>query len=139
VLKVAPQALWLELIHRPQRLINASGEEMPLEELKGRQIAAFCGIGNPAGFRHALASIGAQVAAWRELPDHCSYDDRMLGRLEDWLRIAAGSHVVCTRKDLVKIPHATLAGKQLWALAIGLEIVRGQEELERLLANHLPG
>lgn len=129
----APQAAWLELIHQPRRFVAANGDELPLDALRGQEIAAFCGIGNPAGFRHALASTGANIIAWQELPDHCHYNPQVLGRLESWLQTATCTHAICTRKDLVKIPRAALGGKGLWALEIGAAIIHGQETLEQLL------
>ena len=51
-----------------------------------------------------------------------------------WLDLLDVECAVCTRKDLVKIPREKLAGKRLWALDIELEIVRGRERMEGLLA-----
>ena len=56
----------------------------PLESLRGRPVAAFCGVGNPAGFRHTLSSCGYQLAGFREFPDHHAYTPHRLegpGRL----------------------------------------------------------
>ncbi len=133
VFRIAPQAQWLELVHRPTRWISATGEQLPLAALGGETIAAFCGIGNPAGFRRTLATLDIQPAQWLELPDHCAYDRRTMQRMERWLATSTTTCVVCTRKDLVKIPQRELAGRQLWALAIDLEIVAGRHDLEALL------
>ena len=135
----APQAVWIELVHKPTALVSHTGERTDLSALHGVRVAAFCGIGNPEGFRHTLASCGLDVAALREFPDHCSYSDAELDRLEQWLHDKAPiSAVVCTRKDLVKIPREWLAGLPLWAVEIGLEITVGQAELERRLASLMP-
>jgi tetraacyldisaccharide 4'-kinase len=129
----APRAVWLELTHRPTRLISAHGELLELATLRGEHIAAFCGIGNPAGFRHTLSSCGLDIAGWLELPDHCPYGERELAQVAKWLAAIDVEYVVCTRKDLVKIPRDKLAGKRLWALDIELEIARGRDEFESLL------
>jgi tetraacyldisaccharide 4'-kinase len=134
VLELAPHCLWLELIHRPKRWVGADGQTLPLEALRGEPVAAFCGIGNPAGFRQTLGGLGIRPIGWQELPDHCSYDQRLLRRLAEWLTETRAEYALCTRKDLVKIPQSDLGGKPLWALEIGLEIVRGQTQLEQLLA-----
>jgi tetraacyldisaccharide 4'-kinase len=128
----APNAAWLELVHRPVGLVSG-GTTTELAALRGQRVAAFCGIGNPSGFRHTLAACGLQVMAWLELPDHCPYGQLELARVIRWLELLDVEHVICTRKDLVKIPHSELAGKQLWALNIDVEIVRGQAELEAAL------
>src|SRR5207253_2114453 len=76
--RLAPQAIWMEITHRPARLISASSAAIPLTALKNQPVAAFCGIGNPAGFRHTLTSCGLKITGQLELPDHCSYDGRRL-------------------------------------------------------------
>ena len=135
VRSLAPQSLWLELAHQPTSFVSHGGSRDALENWRGRRVAAFCGIGNPAGFRHTLANCGLEVAAVRELPDHFAYPPRAIADLETWLRgqsdIAAA---VCTRKDLVKLPRETLGGLPLVALEIELAITVGQEQLEAKLA-----
>jgi tetraacyldisaccharide 4'-kinase len=112
--------------------LAATGEEAPLAPLSGRAIAAFCGLGNPAGFRRTLESCGLKVAAWREFPDHHVYTPTDCRSLADWVsgqpEIGA---VVCTHKDLVKVSAADIGGKPLWALSIELAILSGREELEQ--------
>jgi len=133
VRRIAPQVAWLELAHRATALRSFSGDSLPLDRPTRKPIAAFCGIGNPAGFRHTLESCGLNIAAWREFSDHCPYDDRTMTDVEQWLQPLDIDHVICTRKDLVKIPRVELAGKRLWALDIELEVVCGREELEAIL------
>ena len=132
--QLAPRAAWLELIHRACGFVTAAGEAIPLAALQGERVAAFCGIGNPAGFRHTLESSGLIIGDLLELGDHCPYGEQELAQIRQWLSTQTVQHVICTRKDLVKIPHAELAGKRLLALDIALEITRGQAELEALLA-----
>ena len=79
-LRKRPGAKWPT---RPAELVNARGETQPLDVLAGQRVAAFCGIGNPAGFRHTLAATGCELVAWREFPDHHAYtaaDQSELGR-----------------------------------------------------------
>jgi tetraacyldisaccharide 4'-kinase len=134
----APGAQWIELVHEPARLVAADGRSMAIDGLCGQRIAAFCGIGNPAGFRHTLQRCGLEIAGWFELPDHCAYQARHLDQLQQWLASLDVQQVICTRKDLVKIPRDELNGKPLWALDVELEIVRGQAELEALLQQIAP-
>lgn len=129
----APRAIWLELVHRPQSLVAFDGHVVEFAELHGKRIAAFCGIGNPAGFRHTLASCGLTAVELFELPDHCLYSAAEMLRLSQWLEPRDVTHVVCTRKDLVKIPRDTIAGKKLLAVDVRLEITVGRDELENLL------
>lgn len=133
VQQLAPNALWLEMTHQPVGLVDRSENRTPLESLSGKTIAAFCGIGNPDGFRHTLAACGLSVAAFRALPDHFAYPRGELAKLENWVSGGDVAAVVCTRKDLVKIPLDRLGGRRLLALEIRLEITAGREGLEGLL------
>lgn len=128
-----PDAVWLELSHAPRRLQNADGDSKPLELLRGKRLLAFCGIGNPAGFRHALASCGYEVVDFREFPDHHAYVPADIAQIDRWAEQALADAVICTHKDLVKVQQASLASRPLWALAIGLEILSGRDEFERRL------
>ena len=134
VAELAPAALWIELVHQPRGLINSSGSRVELSEIHGQRIAAFCGIGNPAGFRHTLSQCGVEVAAMREFPDHCSYLATVMRELEAWLlnvyKNAGITAILCTRKDLVKIPREKLAGLPLLAVDVELEVTRGRAEFE---------
>lgn len=131
---IAPQAAWCELAHAASGLINASGEQQPLEFLAGRRLAAFCGIGNPAGFRHTLTGTGSEVVAWREFPDHHAYTPAELTALSVMARNANAEALVCTQKDLVKLRQDELNTVPLWAIAIEMQFLSGQEAFEAKVA-----
>ena len=65
VQRFAPAALWIECNHAPRELQSAAGATAALETLAGKPVAAFCGIGNPEGFRRTLDHCAVQVAALR--------------------------------------------------------------------------
>jgi tetraacyldisaccharide 4'-kinase len=138
---LAPHAVWLELAHQPTGLASHGGHAQSLDAWRGRKVAAFAGIGNPAGFRHTLTSCGLELAAFRELPDHCAYSPGEIDSLERWLRKARAetgvAAAICTRKDLVKLPRDSLGGLPLVALDVRLQFLAGQERLEDLLAEIL--
>jgi tetraacyldisaccharide 4'-kinase len=133
--RLAPDALWLETTHAAQTLVSADGSQTPLGWLSGKPVAALCGIGNPAGFRHTLAACGYPVAGFREFPDHHPYTPADVETLAAWVRALGVAAAVCTCKDLVKLGGRTeLGGVPLWALSIGLEFRAGQAEFEGRLA-----
>lgn len=135
VQKLAPQAAWLELVHQPVALIEHTGQSEPLSEWQSKKIAAFAGIGNPSGFEHTLATCGLNVAAFRALADHQEYTPAVVESLVAWLSSTKEIEAaICTHKDLVKLPQATLGDVQLRALQIALQITRGEQELTTLLA-----
>ncbi len=134
----APAAVWAETIHAPRALRNASGTERPLASLAEKRVAAFCGVGNPAGFRRTLEISGYEVIAFREFADHYRYARADVEGLIAWARELDVAAVLCTHKDLVKLAVDQLGNRPLWAVTIALEFLRGAEALEAKLAEVLP-
>jgi tetraacyldisaccharide 4'-kinase len=134
--RYAPETVWVEMRHRPRVLLAADGHEEDLSVLQDANVAAFCGIGNPLGFRRTLESCGARIVAFREFPDHHAYTRSDVESLAAW---SAGqvnaAPVVCTHKDLVKIGELALGDRSLRAVVIGVELLAGEEKFAALLEN----
>jgi tetraacyldisaccharide 4'-kinase len=131
--------VWAEADHRPVGLRTASGGTRSLDELRGRRVFAFAGIGNPAAFRATLVAHGAEVAAFRPLPDHHAYAAADLESLAREAAAARAELAVTTLKDLVKIRRATLDGLPLAALEIALAVPGGGEALEGVILQAVGG
>ncbi len=134
VAELAPHATWVESIQRPHCLISTDGSQGPIDSLAGRPVAAFCGLGNPDGFRRTLQQCGLDAVRFRAFPDHHAYTSADCRQLAKW----AGTHpavtaLVCTHKDLVKVAQFPWDGLPLWALSIQATITRGQDDLEQRL------
>lgn len=119
--------------HAPQSLCNLDQTES-LVSLQGRKVAAFCGIGNPAGFWRTLTDLGCTLIEHRDLPDHFAYPREAVVELQEWARkLPDDCWLITTQKDWVKLRVNELGGKPLWALPIALEITHGQAELQSAL------
>ena len=134
VTPLSPAAIWIELKHQPTGLLDSENGQIDLSFVRGKRVAAFCGIGNPPGFQHTLNQCGVEVAGSREFPDHSAYAPMELRELEVWVSRQRGiAAILCTHKDLVKIPRKELAGVPLLAVDVELAIVKGREEFEQRL------
>lgn len=129
----APQITWAECRHAPRTLLACDGKQVPLNSLQGSRIVAFCGIGNPGGFRRTLEQSGCKLIDWREFPDHHLYNRADIDELARWAQLNQATVLLCTHKDLVKLNVAALGDIPLWAVQIELEFVSGQESLETRL------
>lgn len=130
----APDALLVEMAHRPRALLSSTGETTCLSALQGRRIAAFCGLGNPRGFRETLARCGVELADFREFPDHFAYRESDVRQLTEWVSRLDVDLVVCTMKDFVKLRLPALGSCPLRALTIGVEFLSGQRAFESRLS-----
>jgi tetraacyldisaccharide 4'-kinase len=131
--------VWAEAAHAPRRLRTAAGEHLPLDSLRGRRVAAFCGIGNPAAFRLALESLGADPVDFATYPDHHAYSVGDTAALASRATAARADLVVTTLKDLVKIRSESLGAIPLAALEIAIEFRAGEAGLEALVKRALGG
>ncbi len=138
VQQLAPEAEWAEVVYEPQGLVSASGEIQSIALYRRQNVAAFCGIGNPAAFRLTLEECGFRVIAFQEFPDHHFYRAEELRRLADWANRLDVSAVICTPKDLVKIASNYLGERPLWALQTKVAFVLGEEALEKRLVALCP-
>ncbi|MBS0262032.1 MAG: tetraacyldisaccharide 4'-kinase [Planctomycetes bacterium] len=115
------------------RLVNSAGGTCALDECRRRAVTAFCGIGNPQAFRQTLAGLGFEIPDMREYPDHHRYSAADLEALDHWAGRSAGEIVLCTQKDLVKIPRSTIGNRPLWAIEIGTQIIAGADLVDQYL------
>ncbi len=115
---------------QPTRLINSGGEVRPLDDLSRRRVAAFCGIGNPAGFRRTLTSCGIAVPddRFRVYPDHYLYQQADLVELGRWAKSVHAEWLITTQKDLVKIPLGAIDDVPFWAVEISLAFDHPESE-----------
>ena len=128
-----PDVTWVEASHAPQSLLAASGAQASLESLRGQKVAAFCGIGNPAGFRHTIAACGYELVELREFPDHHLYTREDVDSLTKWAEQLPVAAVLCTCKDLVKLRVPRIGKHPLWAVSVGMQLLAGEEALRAKL------
>ena len=128
---------WAFARHAPLDLMDASGESFSLAETQDRKVAAFCGIGNPEGFRRTLGGLDVELIDFRAFPDHHAYQASDVASLAEWCRTLGVDLALTTQKDLVKLRVSSLGGVALRALRIGLEVMDGSETLEQALSEAL--
>jgi tetraacyldisaccharide 4'-kinase len=139
IARLAPGVAVVETTHRPIELVNSAGAQQPLETLQGRNVAGFCGLGNPAAFRRTLLDLAANVIAFRAYPDHHAYNLADVEQLRSWARsLPDDTLLLTTQKDLVKLRVLQLGGRPLWAVRIRLAFRAGQEILEEQLLRSAP-
>lgn len=121
----------------PQRLINSLGEKKAPVDVTAIKAGAFCGIGNPEGFRRTLQDLGID-AELRTFPDHHHYTRSDLDHLAEWQRDLGATALLTTMKDLVKIPEDHRLAPFIWAVEIAPEFLAGEEHLLRRLEAWIP-
>lgn len=121
-----PHAEIIECAHRPQYLQRVgNGERRPLEDLRGRRIAAFSGIATPESFERFLREGGAQLVHVSRFLDHYRFTSEDLREIYAGAAKAGAEFIVTTEKDAVRIAAADVGTLPLYYLRLEIEILRG--------------
>lgn len=157
VQRVNPATTVVELAFAPAGLVDKVGTQHPVDDVGAATspdsasgsisagtsgdsprpesgALAFCGIGNPDGFRKTLATAGITVLDLVEFPDHHHYERSDLQQLTDSARKMSATSLVTTVKDLVKIEPEWAGSIPLLALNIKAEVTSGRQALDEALA-----
>lgn len=138
--KHAANAVWAEVVHAPQALLEWPDKERSLESIVGKKVALVSAIGNPEAFAGTMKRCGAEVVGTKALPDHDRYSRETVVSLESWLKSFEDPSIelVCTHKDLVKLQTDRLAGHRVSALLIEIRFTSGENELREAINAALP-
>jgi tetraacyldisaccharide 4'-kinase len=79
------------------KIFDLQGCEIP--SIRGWKVGIFCGIARPLRFKKTVESLGAEVIAEVYFADHAPPDLRKLPKV---------NALICTEKDLVKLPPTDL-------------------------------
>lgn len=123
----------VEIAFKPTRLVDVQWKAHSLESIRGKQVLAFCGIGNPSGFRRTVDALTAGSGAFQAFPDHHHYGASDLRKLEELASASSADMVLTTQKDLVKIGPDDWHGPPLLAVEIGAAFLSGLDLLEARL------
>jgi tetraacyldisaccharide 4'-kinase len=127
----------VEIAFTPQRLVGLDGQIQRLEDLSAQRALAFCGIGNPHGFRKTLTTLSIPNE-FQAYPDHYHYRSEDFDKLASVARSCSAEIALTTLKDLVKIPPHLWKGPPLFAVEIGVEFLSGQNLLTERLRQVIP-
>jgi tetraacyldisaccharide 4'-kinase len=83
-------------------VLRAFVEAQWIDDLKGKSVVAFAGIGRPEKFFQSLRDMGAELAQARPFSDHHMYTASEIARLKACAR-DAGAELMTTEKDFVRL------------------------------------
>ncbi len=134
--RLCPNAVIAHSVHESQAWLDGylPGEPLELSDRPEGPVAAFCGIGNPDGFRASLERMGLKVQGFKSFPDHHCYTAADVSALEAWAEsFPEGTWIATTQKDLVKLRVGELGSRKLLALRIGVKLTHGRDRFLALI------
>jgi tetraacyldisaccharide 4'-kinase len=117
-----------------------------IEELKGKKIFAFCGIGNPDAFIKTIKGLGANLVGAKIYDDHYHYNEKDIEDIRTKAKELKAELVLTTQKDWSKIVgnfRIEICDFQssipFAYLKIELKFVSGEDKIIRLIEDALAG
>jgi len=114
--------------HKPLRIIDETGQQLPVQAINGKRVCAFCGIGNTDSFFRLLDRLGAKVSTKLRFRDHVHYTPAVLERISNASRSADAELLITTSKDRVKIEGILSLPLPLWTLEVEIEFDQNDEK-----------
>ncbi len=129
-----PGAVQIRSEFRPVALRELpDGQQLSLEWLRDRPVAAFSGIGNPAALECSLADLGVRLSDRLHFPDHHPYTRQDVDRIEERARERNAQAILTTEKDAVRLEHIDRRTIPFLALMVRIEITAGAEKFWRII------
>src|SRR5215217_3796663 len=127
----------IECAHKPLYLQNVfTGDQLPLEALRGAFIGSLCAIAAPESFEGALTKLGAHVDLAKRYIDHHYYTEaELISFVKRCIRRDL-EMIVTTEKDSVRMPRLPEAELKvpIYFLRVEIEILSGHETWQHCVA-----
>ncbi|GAI48602.1 unnamed protein product, partial [marine sediment metagenome] len=140
--RINPDMIIAKSIHKPICAKSMVGKEISIEELKGKKIFAFCGIGNPDAFLDTIKGLGANLVGSKVYNDHYRYGDECLVDIYEQARQLKADLILTTQKDWFSAQYAirnTQYEIPFAYLAVELKFTAGGDKLKELIEDALAG
>lgn len=125
----------IECAHKPLHLQDVfTGEQLPLEKLRGTYIGSLSGIAQPESFEDGLRKLGAQIELSKQYADHHRYSEVELQSFINRCLRRDLAMIVTTEKDAVRFPRLLKPEVPIYFLRVEIEILSGHESWEHCVA-----
>ncbi len=133
--KINPDIVFASAVHKPMGIKLIKDKQMPLNELAGRKIYAFCGIGNPDSFFQTLSQMAFNIVGTKVYNDHHKYTESDIAAIYEDAKYKQAQFILTTHKDWIKTALLSIDKFEIpfAALMIELEFIDGQEKIISLI------
>lgn len=132
---INPDMIIAKSIHSPVCAKTINNQEITIEQLRGRKIFAFCGIGNPDAFLNTIKSTGANLIGSKIYNDHYYYTDSDINDIHDRANRLEADLILTTQKDWTRTTLLSSTKKDIpfAYLAVELKFISGEDKITHLI------
>ncbi len=132
--KYSPDSPLFTSGYRATGVLAPLGEKLPVSWLHGRDMYAFCGIGEPESFRDFLVHLGVRLRGFKQYGDHHRFSGADLNHLRKEAHMSGAPWIITTEKDIIRLQGQAVPDN-LYTLAI--EFVIDEAFYDELFLNQL--
>jgi tetraacyldisaccharide 4'-kinase len=124
-----------ECRHTPRHLQDVfTGEQKPLEFLRGLKVAALSGIAAPRGFEESIQRLGGELVFRKRFADHHRYTQQEILDMINTSRDRGADAILTTEKDAVRFPKIERRDVPVYFLRVEIELLSGEESFNDLIS-----
>ena len=129
IARLNPSAGIIECIHHPLYLEDVfTGEQVQLDYLKGRKVAAFSGIAQPESFENSLVALGAELVYSKRFADHHRFTQQEVLNAVNRSKKRQATAIITTQKDAVRFPKIDRRDLPICFMRVEIKIVTGAKD-----------
>jgi tetraacyldisaccharide 4'-kinase len=133
ILAINPDITLARTVHLPTSARLANGEEITINELAGKKVFVFCGIGNPDAFLAQLDDLKLNITGHRVFNDHHQYIQEDITDICEEARYLKADILLTTQKDWVKIAPLKLLEMPFAYLVVKLSFLSQEDKILTLV------
>ncbi|OGW81143.1 MAG: tetraacyldisaccharide 4'-kinase [Omnitrophica bacterium RIFCSPLOWO2_12_FULL_44_17] len=130
-----PPVEFAEACHEPVCFYRADSphKQIPLDQLEGKRMTVFSGIGMPRSFQMILNRIGVKSVRNFEFDDHHMFLSRELEDIRKEKSLSRSEGSITTEKDYFRCPGRITQILNPYILKIHMRLISGEEEFQTRL------
>ncbi len=138
--KINPDLIIAQAIHKPVYAV-CEKKQISLDELKNKNIFAFCGIANPEAFLKTIGLIGANITGSKIYDDHHNYTWEDINEIYQDAAQCSAQIILTTEKDYNKISQPKSGTGDLFMayLAVRMQFSEGEDRIKELIERSFAG
>ena len=126
-----PNIEMIACCHRPKFLRSIPQEKKyPLNMLKGKRVAYFCGIASPSSFEQFLEDQNAEIVIYQHFIDHHRFTKEEIEQFFQASLEQNAEAIITTEKDFVRLPKDISLKIPCFYVRMEIGILRGAENFE---------
>lgn len=126
-----PAAGIIECVHHPLYFEDVfTGEQVGLDFIQGKKVAAFSGIAQPESFEQSLVEQGAELVYSKRFADHHRFTQQEVLNAVNRSKKRQAEIIITTQKDAVRFPKIDRRDLPIYFMRVEIKILSGAKDFQ---------